>query len=295
VTEFFQLAFQGVALGAIYALIALGFVVVYRASNVVNFAQIAMLLVGAYLVSWLAVEQGLPFFAAVVLAAAVLAAAGIAFQAGVLRRVAGAEPFVLVMITLGIGIALTASVEAVFGPEKRPIGDPWGASSMTVGGVTLLWVKIWSVVVAVAALGLYFAFDRLTRYGLAIRATAADEEAAGAVGVPVRRVHAITWAIAGILATVAGVFLSGFPNDAHPATGDAALRAFPAVVLGGLESPVGAVIGGLVIGLVEVLAAGYAPSELGANFHAVAPYAVMMLVLLVRPYGLFGASPVERS
>ena len=133
-----------------------------------------------------------------------------------LRRVAGEEPFVLVMITLGAGIAAIALVEAVFGPAQRSIGDPWGSSAATVGGVTLLWVKVWTIGVVVAALVAFFAFDRRSRYGLAIRATAADEEAAGAVGVPVRRVHLITWALAGVLATLGGVFLAGFPAAAHP-------------------------------------------------------------------------------
>lgn len=293
-TAFLQLLFQGVALGAIYALIALGFTVVYRASKVVNFAQVAMLLVGAYLVSWLAVDHGFPFILAALSAAALLALGGMAFQSAVLRRVAGQEPFVLVMITLGLSIAVIATVEAIFGPEQRLLGDPWGSSAIELGGVTINWVKIWTIVVAACALLGYFAFDRFSRYGLAIRATSADEEAASAVGVPVRRVHLATWAIAGLLATLGGIFLAGFPNTPHPALGDAALRAFPAVILGGLESPGGAVLGGVAIGVVEVLAAGYAPSGLGTNFHTIAPYLVMMLVLLIKPYGLFGARPVER-
>ena len=293
-TNFAQLLFQGIALGAIYALIALGFVVVYRASRVVNFAQVAMLLAGAYVVSWLSVDVGLAFPLAILLAASLLALGGVAFQAGVMSRVAGQEPFVLVMITLGAGIALTGIVEAIFGPEQRAVGDPWGSSAVVVAGVTLLSVKLWTIVVVLGALAAFFAFDRFSRYGLATHATAADEEAAAATGVPVRRVHTITWAIAGVLATLGGVFLAGFPNAAHPTMGDAALRAFPAVILGGLESMVGAVIGGLVIGIVEVLAAGYAPAELGSNFHAIAPYLVMMLVLVIRPYGLFGARPVVR-
>lgn len=293
-TGFLQLLFQGVALGATYALIALGFVVIFRASKVLNFAQIAMLLVGAYLVSWLAVDRQVPFFVAVVLAAAVLAAGGIVFQMAVLRRVAGAEPFVLVMMTLGLGVVVTAVVEVVFGPQRRALGDPWGSSAVHLGGLTFNWVKVWTILIALGALVAYFAFDRFTRYGLAIRATALDEEAASAVGVPVRRVHAIVWAVAGVLAALGGVFLAGFPSAPHPALGDAALRAFPAVILGGLESPTGAVVGGVSIGAIELLAAGYAPAALGSNFHAIAPYLVMMIVLVIRPYGLFGVRPVER-
>jgi branched-chain amino acid transport system permease protein len=294
VTEFLQLLFQGVALGATYALIALGFVVVYRASGVINFAQGAMLLAGAYTISWLATDVGVPFLPAVLAAVALLALAGAAFQIGVLRRVSGQPTFVLVMITIGAGIAVTAFIEALFGADQRLLGDPWGSTSFAVGDVTINWVKVWGIGVTCAALAAYFAFDRYTRWGLATQATAEDEEATLSLGVPVRRVHLITWAMAGALATLGGLFLAGFPSSPQPALGDAALRAFPAIVLGGLRSPSGAVVGGLLIGLTEVMTAGYAPASLGDNFYAVAPYIVMILILLVRPYGLFGRAPAER-
>ena len=264
-TEFLQLLFQGISLGATYALVALGFAVVYRSSGVINFAQGAMLLLGAYAVSWLAVDVGLAFVLAVVGATAVLALGGAAIHGLVLRRVVGQPTFVLVMITIGIGIALTHGIEALFGPDRRLLGDPWGASAFEAGGVTINTVKVWGIAVTAAALGAYFAFDRYTRWGLAMQATAADEEATLSVGVPVRRVHAGTWALAGALAT-----------------------------LGGLGSPVGAVVGGVLIGVVEVLTSGYAPGSLGTNFYAVAPYIAMIAILLVRPYGLFGVRPVER-
>lgn len=293
-TQFAQLVFQGVALGATYALIALGFVVVYRASGVINFAQGAMLLAGAYTISWLATDLGWPFLPAVLAAIAVLALAGAGFQIAVLRRVSGEPTFVLVMITIGAGIAVTSLMEALFGTDPRLLGDPWGSTSFALGDVTINWVKVWGIVVTCGALAAYFAFDRYTRWGLATQATAEDEEATLSLGVPVRRVHLITWAMAGALATLGGLFLAGFPASPQPAIGDAALRAFPAIVLGGLRSPTGAVVGGLVIGLTEVLTSGYAPSSLGDNFYAVAPYIAMILILLVRPYGLFGRAPAER-
>jgi branched-chain amino acid transport system permease protein len=293
-SEFLQLLFQGISLGSTYALVALGFVVVYRASGVINFAQGAMLLLGAYAISWLAVDVGLAFGLAVLAATVMLALAGAALHRVVLRRVVGQPTFVLVMITIGVGIAVTHGVEAVFGPDRRLLGDPWGASAFTAGAVTINTVKLWGIGVTLAALGAYFAFDRYTRWGLAMRATAADEEATLSVGVPVRRVHACTWALAGALATFGGLFLAGFPGAPQPTLGDAALRAFPAIVLGGLSSPVGAVVGGVLIGVVEVLTSGYAPESLGTNFYAVAPYIAMIAILLVRPYGLFGARPVER-
>jgi branched-chain amino acid transport system permease protein len=293
-TEFLQLLVQGISLGSTYALVALGFVVVYRASGVINFAQGAMLLLGAYLISWLAVDAGLGFALAVLAATAVLALAGAATHGLVLRRVAGQPTFVPVMITIGLGIALTHGIAAVFGPDARLLGDPWGSSSFEVSGVTINAGKVWGIGVTVALLAAYFVFDRYTRWGLAIKATAADEEATLSVGVPVRRGHACTWALAGALATFGGLFLAGFPGAPQPALGDAALRAFPAIVLGGLGSPVGAVLGGVLIGVVEVLTSGYSPDALGANFSAVAPYIAMIAILLVRPYGLFGTRPAER-
>jgi branched-chain amino acid transport system permease protein len=289
-----QLLFQGFALGCIYALVALGFTVVYRASKVINFAQGSMLLVGAYLVSVLATGLGLPFGVAVIAAIVLLAAGGAVFQMTVLRRLLGQPVFGLVMVTIGLSIAINSTIAAIFGGNARILGDPWGASAVSAGGVTLNWVRIWTVLCAGLILALYFGFDRFSRYGLAMRATAADEEAAAAVGLPVRRVYALTWAIAGGVAAVGGLFLAGFPSSVNPTLGDVALRAFPAVILGGLDSPTGAVVGGITIGIVEVMASGYAPGWLGSNFSGVAPYAVMILVLLSRPYGLFGTPPVER-
>jgi branched-chain amino acid transport system permease protein len=293
-TQFVQLLFQGFSLGCIYALVALGFTVIYRASKVINFAQGSLLLVGAYLVSVFATGLNLPFVLAVVAAVVLLAVGGVFFQMAVLRRVLGQPVFTLVMITIGLSIVIDAAIPAIFGDSTRILGDPWGASAVHLGGVTLNWVRIWAIICTVLILVLFFAFDRFSRYGLAMRATAVDEEAAMAVGVPVARVYAFAWAIAGGVAAVGGLFLAGFPSAPNPSLGDVALRAFPAIILGGLDSPLGAVVGGVVIGIVEVLTSGYAPGWMGTNFSDVAPYIVMILVLLIRPYGLFGARPVER-
>jgi branched-chain amino acid transport system permease protein len=293
-TEFLQLLFQGIALGCIYALIALGFTVIYRASQVINFAQGGLLLVGAYLISVFATSSHLPFWLSVLLSVVLLAGVGIVFQVLVLRRVIGQPVFVLVMITIGASISIDAAIPAIFGGNARLLGDPWGATAVHIGGVTLNWVRIWAVIVTAVVLAGFFLFDRFSRYGLAMRATAADEEAAAAVGVPVRRVYALSWAIAGGVAAVGGLFLAGFPSAPNPTLGDTALLAFPAIILGGLDSPPGAVVGGIVIGVVQVLTSGYAPSWLGNNFSDIAPYILMIAVLLVRPYGLFGTRPVER-
>jgi branched-chain amino acid transport system permease protein len=294
VTQFLQLVFDGFALGCVYALIALGFTVVYRATQVINFAQGAMLLVGAYLVSLFAAYVSLPFWASVVFAVALLAVGGVVFQVCVLRRMVGQPLFTIVMITIGLSIAVTAGVDAVFGPNQRVLGDPWGASRFTVGGVVFTWVKVWGAVVAGGLLACFFVFDRYSRYGAAMRATAADPEAALAVGIPVRTVHALAWGIAGGIAAIGGLFLAGFPNSPNPQLGDVAFLAFPAVIVGGLDSPLGAVVGGVVIGVVQVLTSGYEPGWTGNNFYEAAPYIVMIAVLLAKPYGLFGSRPADR-
>jgi branched-chain amino acid transport system permease protein len=297
-TTFFQLFAAGVALGCIYALVALGFTVIYRASQVINFAQGALVLIGAYLISWFALDRHFSFAVSVVLALVITIAVGVVFQVLVLRRIVGQPIFTVVMITIGLNIVLQGGVPAVFGGTQRSLGDPWGASSIDIGSVGVTWVTVWTVVTTFVILGLFFVFNRYSRYGLAMRATAADEEAAMAVGVPTKRVYAIAWGLAGAVATVGGLFLAAFPRSLDPSIGAIALRAFPAIILGGLDSPLGAVVGGLVIGLVEELTAGYQPnyaSWLGHNFYIVAPYIVMILVLLIRPYGLFGSRPAERA
>jgi branched-chain amino acid transport system permease protein len=166
-----------------------------------------------------------------------------------------------------------------------------------VGGLGLPWVQIWTIVTAVALLTAFWLFNRHSKYGLAMRAAASDPEAALSVGISLRRVHAVAWGLAGLVACVGGVFLGGYPNSVSPQISDVALLAFPAIILGGIDSTTGAVTGGFIIGIVQELTAGYQPQHagwLGQNFYLVAPYVVMIIVLLVRPYGLFGSRPAER-
>lgn len=296
-TTFFQLLFAGVALGAIYALVALGFTVIYRSSRVINFAQGGMLALGAFFTSWLVLSEGVPFWAAFVVGALSTAGVGLLFQTFVLRFVIGRPEFTIVMLTLGLVTILNSVIPTLFGNDPHSNGDTFGSRAVHVGGVALFWVQIWTIVAAVVVLVGYAAFMRYTRYGLAMRSAASDPEAALAVGIPLRRVYAMAWVLAGLVACVGGVFAGGYPSSVSPAIGDTALLAFPAIILGGLDSPVGAIVGGFIIGIVQELVQGYQPQHvtfLGNNFYIIAPYVVMILVLLVRPYGLFGTRPAER-
>ncbi|MFE0732767.1 branched-chain amino acid ABC transporter permease [Streptomyces antibioticus] len=287
----------GLALGAVYALVALGFVVVFKASGVLNFAQGSLLLFGGYLVAVLHDDLGF----AGALALAVLATASLA---GALDRLllqrGDPDPraaHVQTIVTIGVDIVLLTDLSRRIGGDLLSLGDPWGDAVTRLGPVTVADSRIAAIVVSAVAIGAVFALFRYTSWGLALRAAAEDTEAAALMGVRLSRVRTLAWCLAGALAALAAVFLAAFPAPGlERTTGQIALKAFPAAILGGLASPPGALAGSLLIGLTEALAAGY-QSELhvlGEGFGDVAPYAVMVAVLLVRPTGLFGAKGAAR-
>jgi branched-chain amino acid transport system permease protein len=295
--EFLQLTFAGVALGSRYALVALGFVVIYRATGVINFAQGGLVALGAYFAFQATQRWDLPFVLAVLFALAASALLGVLVERLILRRMVGQPAFAVVMITIGVLFVIEQMIPTLWGPGSHNLGDPWGIDTVGAGGITLAVSDLWTIGLTALALGAFFAFFRLSRYGLAMRAAAFDQEAALAQGISVNRVVAISWAIAGMVAALAGVTLSAGATGVDPTLSFIALAAFPAMILGGLDSPGGAVVGGLVIGVTQTLTAGYQPDIapwLGNTFHVVMPYVVMVLVLLIRPYGLFGTPEVRR-
>ena len=185
----------------------------------------------------------------------------------------------------------------IWGYDALDLGDPWGISTVTAGGVVLAVKDLWTLGITAVVLLAFFVFFRFSSMGVAMRAAAFDQEAALARGISVRRVFAWSWGIAGAVAALAGVSLGSGPASITPTLGLIALAAFPAMILGGLDSPLGAVIGGIVIGVTQTLTAGYQPEYaafLGNNFYVVMPYVVMVVILLIRPYGLFGTREVHR-
>ncbi|HEU5381293.1 MAG TPA: branched-chain amino acid ABC transporter permease [Ktedonobacteraceae bacterium] len=295
---FLQLAFAGIALGCIYALIGLGFSIIFKASEVINFAQGELLLVGAYVVSAGFFEWHLPFLVAFLVGILVTTLIGLIFERVVLRRMIGRPVFSILMITIGLDTILRTGVIVRWGSNTLPAASPFTITSgFNPGGVHLGANDLWTIGVTVVLCAGLFAFFRYTRYGLAMRATALDQEAAQAVGINIRTVYALAWMIAAAIATVGGVFLAIGSVAIDPTLGDTALLAFPAIILGGIDSISGAVVGGIIIGLAEVLTAGYeshVANLLGAGIHEITPYLIMILVLLFRPYGLFGTRKVER-
>jgi branched-chain amino acid transport system permease protein len=296
--DLWQTGFSGVAVGCKYALIALGFSVIFKATGVINFAQASLVLLGSYLTFNFAHTWGLNFYLALVLAMAAGALIGVAIEALVLRHLVGEEPATVIMATIGILFVLDNLTTAVWGPDSHNLGDPWGIRTREVLGVTVAHRDLWTIVFTAAVLAGFFAFFRYSTLGLAMRAAALDPEAAMAQGVPARRVYRTAWAIAGLVAALAGATLAAGATQLSPATGSLALIAFPAIILGGLDSPLGAAVGGVIIGLVQQFTALLAPEYfkwVGESFERVSPYLVMIVILLIRPYGLFGTREVRRA
>ncbi|MER5997217.1 branched-chain amino acid ABC transporter permease [Nonomuraea angiospora] len=285
---------RGLGNGSVYALLALGFVIIYKATRVISFAQPALMLAGAVAVSYLAEVTG--FYAAVLLSALLIALVALGIERVAIRPMVGRPVFVVAIITLGIDVVVRVVVNGFIGRDVRQVGDPWGFTQVSLGSLVVQRRWLAMLLVTAVLVALLFAFFRYTRYGLAMRAAAFDQETALAQGVSVGAVFALSWALAGFLAAVAGMFV-GTGQGIEQLTWVVALKALPAIIVGGLDSLGGAVVGGLVVGVVESLFQSYqgefAP-WLGQNFAVVSPYVVMLIVLLVRPYGLFGTREVER-
>lgn len=293
-----QLLFSGLSLGAIYALIALGFVVIYRASEVFNFAQGELLSTGAFLMVMF-IGAGLPWPLALAASMGSTGLLAMGIERGVMRPLIGRPIFVSAILTIFVGFFLRAMVIILFGVEPRGMPTPWETTAtVEIAGARILLNSIASVCAGALALSTFFIVIRYTKLGIAMRAASSDQEASLAHGIPVGRILGITWFMSGMFAALGGAFLGMFPNSVDPNIGLIALRAFPAVILGGLESAVGAVVAALILGVLEVLAQAYLNPLLGHfghNFHGVFPYLVMILVLIVRPYGLFGHQQVKRA
>lgn len=288
---------RGLGTGSVYAMLGLGFVIVYKGTEVVNFAQPALMIIGAFLVSWFVFDAGFPFFVAVPAAMLTAALLGAAIERVALRPMVGQPVFSAAMVTVGVFFAMFTIAGALIGTDIRRVGDPWGLNRVLVGPFAFEQIDLAKIVTGLLAFLVAGAYFKYSRSGLAMRATASDQETALAQGIKVGRMFGLSWALAGALGALAGVFV-GVPGVGfEPLTSLVALKALPAIILGGLDSIKGALVGGLVIGVIEALSRTYQPGLapwLGNNFDQVVPYVVMLIVLMIRPYGLFGTPEIER-
>ena len=288
-STFLSLTVYGLADGAILALAALGFVLIYKATQVINFAQGEFLLVGAYLFYTCFVVFRLPLVIAVVAAAALAVLLGVLVERFILRPLVGENAISVIMVTIGLSSVLKALVQLFFGTSVREQPKILPTTQVKLLGVSIQLDRLLAIVIAGIVLVGFTIFFRRSRHGIAMRAVADDQPAALTMGISVRRVFALAWALAATSALIAGVLLADLSAvDQNIAA--FGLVVFPVVIMGGIDSVPGTIVGGLTIGLLKSYVSGYAD----AGLAEVIPYIVLTGVLMVRPYGIFGETRIER-
>ncbi|MBA2529411.1 MAG: branched-chain amino acid ABC transporter permease [Euzebyales bacterium] len=287
--QFVQLTVTGLANGAILALAALGFVLIYKASGVINFAQGEFLLIGAYVIYAVIAQVGLHYSAGIAAAVVVAIALGVAVERLILRPLVGQPTISVIMVTIGLAQLLRSVIQIFFGTNPRSFPEFIPGGTLDVAGATVPVDRLWGIGLAALTLAAFTVFFQRSRDGIAMRAVADDQQAALTMGISVRRVFALSWALAGISAVIGGMLVANITGVSGAITGFG-LTVFPVVILGGLDSIAGAMIGGAVIGLLTTYTGGY----IGGGLQTVVPYLALVLILLVRPYGLFGQVRIER-
>jgi branched-chain amino acid transport system permease protein len=283
----------GLATGGIFALVALGFVLIYKASDVVNFAQGDLLMVGAY-VGWALATAGLPFPVAFVLTLGVAAGVGLLIERVVLRPMIGEPIIAVIIVTLGLSSMLRGSVFFLASTEVRRFPDSgFSITPFPVGPFLVPEIYAWALAIAAAAVAVLTLFFRFTRQGIALRAAADDQQAAMSMGIRISWVFALSWALSASVAAAGGILLGNL-TGVNFTLADIGLQVFPVVILGGLDSIPGAIVGGLVIGVLQNLASSYLDPCVGGGLKNVFPFFVLVGILMLKPYGLFGRERIER-
>ena len=290
---FFQLALNGVVVGSIYALVALGFVIIYKSSGVLNFAQGEFLLLGGY-VFWALVEHHAPWPWAAALTIVFSILLGLALERVVLRPMIGEPIISVIMVTLGLSSVLRAIVLGIWGTDTRPYPELFSSQPIMVGPVPISQGYLFSMIISAALLLAFTLFFRYSRIGIAMRATAFSQEVAQSMGISVRSIFAVSWSIAAVVSGLGGILLGALRGGVDGSLSVLGLKALPVVILGGLDSVAGAIVGGLVIGVLENLSGGYLDPLMGGGVKEVAPFVVLVLILMFKPYGLFGKVRIER-
>jgi len=288
-SNFVNLLAYGLADGAILALVALGFVLIYKATGVINFAQGEFLLVGAYMFYTAFVVLQLPLLVAVVFGVIVATLIGVLVERLILRPMVGEPVISVIMVTIGLAAVLAALVQIIWGTRPRAFPDFIPSDTIDLLGATVGVNRLWAIGIVAIALLAFTLFYTRSRDGVAMRAVADDQQAALAQGISVRRTFAFAWALAGVSAVFGGALVANLIG-VSAGISSFGLLVFPVVILGGLDSVPGAVVGGAIIGLLTSYTGGY----VGGGLETVIPYLALLAILMVKPYGLFGQVRIER-
>ncbi|MEO0328388.1 MAG: branched-chain amino acid ABC transporter permease [Pseudomonadota bacterium] len=290
--EFLQLIVGGVANGCIYGLVALGFVLIYKATESVNFAQGDMMMIGAFITLQMVNAEywAMPFLIGVLIATLLMTVFSYGLEVVVIRKLFGQPQFAVVILTIALGFVLRFIAGFIWGHEPLNLETPFAGQNLSILGIALSMDQVVTVAVTILLTGGLFLFFQKTKLGVAMQASSQNQLAAYYMGIPVKRVHGLIWALSGGIATIAGVLFAA-RGAIDPSLGLLGIKAFAAAVIGGFGSLPGAIAGGLIIGIIEPLAGRYFP----AGYSQIAPYAIMLLVLVLRPNGLFSQIQAKKA
>ena len=290
---FLQLICSGFLVGGIYALIALGFVLIYKATNIINFATGEFMMIGAYIFYSLMVYLKLsPFigFPLVIIFAAIL---GFLVERLILRHMLGQPNISIIMVTIGLSSILLGLAELIWGSSFRSFPPLFPRKPIILGEIVLRSNLFYGFLVAMVVVVIFLLLFKYAKVGVAMRATANDQMAAFSMGINVKTMFTISWAFGAIAASLGGIIIGNI-GGVQPTLGHIGLKIFPIVILGGLDSIIGAVIGGFIVGIVENLAGGYLDPYFHGGVKDLAPFVVLIFILLIKPHGLFGTKEIER-
>jgi len=294
--EFYiQLVISGLVLGSIYALVALGFAIIFKSTSVVNFAQGELLMFGAYFCFAMVVQYKIPWFWAFLLTLVFSLCLALVIERLILRPMIGEPVISIIMVTIGLSSVLRSIITAVWGTQIEVYDPPlFPDTTVTMAGIPISQVYLWSFGLAAVLLALFGVFFKYSKAGVAMRATAFSNQVALSMGIPVKNIFALAWCIASVVSAIGGILI-GSINGINVQLGHFGLKVFPAVILGGLDSIIGAALGGLIVGVLENVSDGVLKSAFGLQgIKEVAPFVFLVIILMIKPYGLFGKKEIER-
>ena len=286
---FFALTTSGIAVGVLYGMLGMAYAVIYKSTGVVNFAQGEVMMLTAYTAYAIASLWDVGFWTLLISVTIIAIFVGLFIEFVFIRPMLGQEVFSIVMVTIGLAVAIRAIVVMIWDADPIPFPSGLPGDTVSVLGVGMYKSQVYSIIVFLALVFIMWVFLRFSRIGIAMRATANLQTTALLMGINVKRVFAIAWGLSAMISAVAGIFIASV-QDLMPDMWFNGLKAFPAVIVGGLDSVFGAALGGIIIGLVENYAEGY----IGFNLKEIAGFIVILIVLMIRPYGLFGKEEIER-
>jgi branched-chain amino acid transport system permease protein len=292
---FLQLVISGLVIGSIYSAVALGFVIIYKATRVVNFAQGELLMVGAYVCYAFLVQMHVPFWAALFLTILFGMVLAMFIERLILRPMIGEPAISIIMVTIGLSLVLRSVASAIWGTDIR-VYEPklFPQEMITFAGIPVSLEFVWCFVLSVFLLAVFSVFFKYSKAGVAMRATAFNQQVAQSMGISVKHIFALSWVISAVVSGIGGVLIGNI-NGINNTLYHFGLKVFPATILGGLDSILGAAIGGMIIGILENLSDGFCKTYFDlSGVKEVAPYVILVIILMIKPYGLFGTKEIER-